>query len=170
MGSKTNVIKPKSEKKKKNTTKVIQSTDGKTRVSSSKIDLPAAKPCKDTEGETDISIAGKPATCAKLAPYCKYAQFKKQVSKFCPKTCGVCKDAHPSSKSASAVKGKSKTKKKSATKVIKSEKKKKSTTKVIQSEKKKKSKTKVIKSEKKKKSKTKVIKPKSEKKKKNHDE
>merc|ERR1712032_745705 len=67
--SATKVIK--SEKKKKSTTKVIQSTDGKTRVSSSKIDLPAAKPCEDTEGETDISIAGKPATCAKLAPYCK---------------------------------------------------------------------------------------------------
>merc|ERR1712032_485270 len=87
-------------------------TDGKTRVSSSKIDLPAAKPCKDTEGETDISIAGKPATCAKLAPYCKVAQMKKQVLKFCPKTCGVCKDANPSSKSASAVKNKSEKQKK----------------------------------------------------------
>ena len=52
----------------------------------------AAKPCKDIEGETDISIAGKPATCAQLAPYCKYAQFKEQVSKSCPKTCGACKD------------------------------------------------------------------------------
>merc|ERR1712032_644132 len=91
-------------------------TDGKTRVSSSKIDLPAAKPCKDTEGETDISIAGKPATCAKLAPYCKVAQMKKQVLKFCPKTCGVCKDANPSSKSASAVKNKSEKQKKTTVK------------------------------------------------------
>merc|ERR1712124_36790 len=48
---------------------------------------------------TDISIAGKPATCAQLAPYCKYAQFKKQVSKSCPKTCGVCKDTSASASS-----------------------------------------------------------------------
>merc|ERR1711934_1149193 len=110
----------KSETKKKSATKVIKSADGKTKTVKKAMDSSAAKPCKDTEGETDISIAGKPATCAQLAPYCKYAQFKKQVSKICPKSCGVCKDANPSSKSASAVKDKSETKKKSATKVIKS--------------------------------------------------
>ena len=43
------------------------------------------------EGETRISIAGKPATCAQLAPYCKLPQYKKRVSQFCPKTCGDCK-------------------------------------------------------------------------------
>merc|ERR1711934_1333175 len=88
--------------------KNVPAPKDKSKAAKKAMDSSATKPCKDTEGETDISIAGKPATCAQLAPYCKYAQFKAKVSKVCPKTCGVCKDDVPSSKNIPNPKDKSK--------------------------------------------------------------
>ena len=58
--------------------------------------------CQDTEGETDISINGRPATCEQLAPYRTYAQLEKQISKRCPKTCGACEDEGTTSESVSS--------------------------------------------------------------------
>jgi len=74
------------------TAKVTESTDDEAQAAPKKSDSSESNPCKDTEGETEISISGKPATCAQLAPYCEYPQFKEQVSKYCPETCGACDD------------------------------------------------------------------------------